>query len=61
MGRPPGKDYPIPLQMMVNEAFLASVDDWRDRQADKPSRAEAIRRMVAMVTGTKPTKRRQAA
>jgi hypothetical protein len=32
--------------MQVCEQFLRMVDDWRRSQADLPSRAEAIRRLV---------------
>jgi hypothetical protein len=34
------------LQMRVSKSFLRVVDDWRRKQADLPSRAEAIRRLV---------------
>jgi len=32
--------------MRASEDFLESVDKWRSKQDDKPSRAEAIRRLV---------------
>lgn len=32
--------------MRADEEFLRRVDDWRRKQPDLPSRAEAIRRMV---------------
>lgn len=35
-----------PYQMRVTEEWLATIDDWRRQQADLPSRAEAIRRLV---------------
>jgi hypothetical protein len=59
VGRPPGKIQDRPFQMKVNDAFMAQVDDWRKQQPDMPSRAEAIRRMVALVaargrTGRQP-------
>lgn len=34
------------FQMRVSEDFLKTIDDWRRRQEDLPSRAEAIRRLV---------------
>jgi hypothetical protein len=34
--------------MRVSEQFLRMVDDWRRRQTDLPSRAEAIRRLVEL-------------
>jgi hypothetical protein len=36
--------------MRVSERFLRMVDDWRRRQIDLPSRAEAIRRLVELAT-----------
>jgi hypothetical protein len=32
--------------MRVSDGFLKSVDKWRANEEDKPSRAEAIRRLV---------------
>lgn len=32
--------------MSVEPSFLDRVDDWRRKQPDLPSRAEAIRRLV---------------
>ena len=32
--------------MRASEEFLKAVDKWRAKQVDKPSRAEAIRRLV---------------
>jgi hypothetical protein len=34
--------------MRVSKEFLKSVDKWRAKQPDLPSRAEAIRRLVEM-------------
>ena len=34
------------FQMRVSPTFLRLVDDWRRKQPDLPSRAEAIRRLV---------------
>lgn len=34
------------FQMRVSPEFLASIDSWRRKQDDLPSRAEAIRRLV---------------
>jgi hypothetical protein len=52
-GRPKGRAQDRPFQMRVSEAFLQTVDDWRRAQADLPSRAEAIRRMVELAAKTK--------
>jgi hypothetical protein len=32
--------------MRVSDEFLKSIDKWRAKQEDKPSRAEAMRRLV---------------
>jgi len=34
------------FQMRVSPSFLRLIDDWRRKQPDLPSRAEAIRRLV---------------
>jgi hypothetical protein len=46
MGRPPGRIQDRPFQMRASDKFLRSVDSWRRKQEDRPSRAEAIRRLV---------------
>ncbi len=46
MGRRPGRIQDRPFQMRVSADFLKRLDHWRRRQKDKPSRAEAIRRLV---------------
>jgi hypothetical protein len=48
MGRPPGRIQKHPFQMRVSAAFLKVIDKWREQQEDKPSRAEAIRRLVEL-------------
>ena len=48
MGRPPGKIQDRPFQMRVSDDFLKTVDKWRAKQEDEPSRAEAIRRLVEL-------------
>jgi hypothetical protein len=35
-----------PFQMRASEEWLKQIDDWRRKQPDLPSRAEAIRRLV---------------
>lgn len=59
MGRPPGRVQDRPFQMRVTEDFLRLVDEWRRKQPDLPSRAEAIRRLVAQAVkpDTRPRKR----
>lgn len=56
MGRPPGKIQDRPFQMRASEDFLEAVDKWRQKQEDKPSRAEAIRRLVATALKAKGVK-----
>jgi hypothetical protein len=34
--------------MRASEDFLKAIDKWRAKQEDKPSRAEAIRRLVEL-------------
>ena len=52
-GRPTKKPQDRPFQMRVSEDFLRTVDDWRRSEADLPSRAEAIRRMVELAANMK--------
>jgi hypothetical protein len=40
------KDQRIPVMMSVDE--VSGIDEWRRRQADLPSRSEAIRRLVEL-------------
>jgi len=37
----------MPVMVRLQPEQLAKVDQWRERQDDKPSRPEAIRRLVA--------------
>ena len=48
------------FQMRVSPAFLRLVDDWRRKQADLPSHAEAVRRLVERGANApeKPSRRR---
>jgi len=39
------------LQMRVSPEWLAEIDEWRRKQSDLPSRAEAIRRLVQKAMG----------
>jgi ribosome-binding protein aMBF1 (putative translation factor) len=47
MGRPPGRIQDRPFQMRLSGEFLERLDDWRRKQPDAPSRAEAMRRFTA--------------
>jgi hypothetical protein len=46
VGRPPQARKGRPIQMRLEDDFLAKVDDWRRIQPDLPNRTEAIRRLV---------------
>jgi hypothetical protein len=46
MGRPPGRIQDRPFQMRLSNEFLERLDEWRRKQPDLPSRAEAIRRLT---------------
>jgi hypothetical protein len=54
MGRPPGRIQHRPFQMRASDEFLRSIDRWRRKQKDQPSRAEAIRRLVEQALGGPP-------
>jgi hypothetical protein len=46
MGRPPGRIQDRIFRMRASDTFLKSVDAWRRKQPDIPTRSEAIRRLV---------------
>ena len=48
------------FQMRVSPSFLRLIDEWRRKQPDLPSRAEAIRRLVerGINAPEKPSRRR---
>jgi transcriptional regulator with XRE-family HTH domain len=46
MGRPPGRIQDRPFQMRLSAEFLERLDEWRLKQQETPSRAEAIRRLT---------------
>ena len=56
MGRPPGRMQGETFQVRFSVDFLKSLDKWRAKEADKPSRAEAIRRLVQLGLSTAPTR-----
>ncbi len=58
-GRPSKHPQDRPFQMRVSEHFLLTVDEWRRRQKDLPSRAEAIRRMVELASKLKAVSERE--
>lgn len=47
------------FEMRVSEELLDRVDEWRRQQADLPSRAEAMRRLIEeSLKATKPSGRK---
>lgn len=58
MGRPPGRIQHRSFRMRVSDAFLRALDGWRSKQPDKPSRAEAIRRLVMEAHPVAPRQRK---
>jgi hypothetical protein len=48
MGRPAGRIQDRFFVMRVTEEFLKSIDNWRAKEKNGPSRAEAIRRLVEL-------------
>jgi len=48
MVRPTDDPKGTTLQMRVSAAYLKSIDEWRRKQPDLPSRSEAIRRLTAI-------------
>src|SRR6267154_6770967 len=57
MVRPTSDPKGTTLQMRVSAAYLKSVDEWRRKQPDLPSRSEAIRRLTAIaLSGCTPSK-----
>ena len=47
------------FQMRVSPSFLRLIDDWRRKQPDLPSRAEAIRRLVEQAVKPDPRPRKR--
>ena len=47
-GRPAGRSYGETIPMRLSPALKDEVEAWAKRQVDKPSRSEALRRLVEM-------------
>jgi hypothetical protein len=45
-GRPPGQEFPVSVQLRLNQEQVSAIDDWRADQPDTPSRSGAIRRLL---------------
>ncbi len=46
LGRPAGRVQVTQMQMRATPEFLKAIDDWRNKQPDRPPRAVAIRRLI---------------
>lgn len=57
-GRPPTGEG-VPVQVRLKETLLETIDAWRRRQADLPTRPEAIRRLIeqALAPDARPRKK----
>ena len=48
-GRPPGRDYPVTVAVRLKSEQTVVLDAWREAQPKpKPSRSEAIRRLMEL-------------
>jgi hypothetical protein len=56
-GRPPTGQDPV-TAVRLSPLLKSQIEDWANQQPDKPSRSEAIRRLVKLALAAKP-KRRQ--
>jgi hypothetical protein len=56
-GRPPGRSYGETIPMRLSPALKAKVEAWAWKQPDRPSRSEALRRLVEQALNL-PNKRR---
>jgi hypothetical protein len=45
--------------MRASPEFLRAIDDWRRKQPEIPSRAEAIRRLVEVALAAEPKPKRK--
>jgi hypothetical protein len=52
-GRPATGMDPV-LPMRAPKELIARVDDWAQKQPDKPSRSEAARRLIELALNLKP-------
>jgi hypothetical protein len=47
-GRPPGRSYGENIPMRLSPALKDKVETWARKQPDKPSRSEALRRLIEL-------------
>jgi hypothetical protein len=56
-GRPPTGQDPV-TAVRLPPVLKSQIEDWAKEQADKPSRSEAIRRLVKLALAAKTKRRR---
>jgi hypothetical protein len=55
-GRPPTGQDPV-TAVRLSPALKSQIEDWAKRQADNPSRSEAIRRLIKLALAAKGKER----
>jgi hypothetical protein len=53
-GRPAGQEFPVSVQLRLDEVQAAAIDAWRRGQPDPPSRSGAIRALVQRALDAAP-------
>jgi hypothetical protein len=56
-GRPAGRSYGETIPMRLSPALKDKVEGWAAKQPDKPSRSEALRRLIALALNLKNKRR----
>jgi len=57
-GRPAGRKYGETIPVRLSSALKEQVEEWAERQADAPSRSEALRRLVELALVANGKRRR---
>jgi hypothetical protein len=56
-GRPPGRNYGETIPMRLSPALKDKVEAWSRKQPDKPSRSEALRRLIELALNVTNSRR----
>ena len=56
-GRPAGRSYGETIPMRLSPALKDKVEGWAEKQPDKPSRSEALRRLIELALNLKNKRR----
>jgi hypothetical protein len=56
-GRPAGRNYGETIPMRLSPALKDKVEGWAEKQPDKPSRSEALRRLIELALNLKNKRR----